>query len=72
MVMDPWISHDGWRRDPLKGHDSKRGMRSAIKYARAHRRGLRIFAGSTDEAGATTYTEIPASLWDETFAEEAA
>lgn len=70
--MDPWISFEMWRRDQLKGHDSKRGVRSAIRYARAHSRNLRIFVGSSDEAGATTYTELPLELWDATFAEEAA
>jgi hypothetical protein len=72
MAMDPWISFEYWRRDQLKGHDSKRGVRSAIKYARGHSRDLHIFVGSTNESGATTYTEIPAELWDETFSEEAA
>jgi hypothetical protein len=47
-------------------------MRAAIKYAREHGRNLRIFVGSADESGATTYTELPPELWDETFAEEAA
>lgn len=69
--MDPWISFEVWRRDQLKGHDSKKGVRSAIRYARAHSRDLRIFVGSTETSGSTTYTELPSELWDATFAEVA-
>ena len=71
--MDEWISYSGWRRDPLKGHDTKRGVRAMLRYFRERpSRNLRIFARSVAEDGSLTYTEIPAELWDETFAEEAA
>jgi hypothetical protein len=68
--MDPWISHETWRRDPLKGHDSKKAVRAAIRYARSHSRNLRIFVRIEPAPGLLAYTELPASEWDATFAEE--
>lgn len=68
--MDPWISYSSWRRDPLKGHESRKAVRASIRYARRHRSDLRIFAKDVGEAGQLMYFEVAPAEWDATFAEE--
>lgn len=67
--MEPYFSRSPWRRVTWRGHDNKKNVRSAIRYAREYNQDLRIFAVGQQD-GWVTYTEVPAEQWDAYFAEE--
>jgi hypothetical protein len=69
-VTHPYLTYSPTRRVEWKGHDTKEGVRRAIRYAQASGTPLRVFVDRDLPEPVTDYAEIAPDYWAGMFLAE--